>query len=89
MGGQFVNAGNARAIEESAGLLSSKRELRELESAAADFAGQLEAAKREVSQARARLVDLEETVVLLNEVIGREERDAMGRELTANGLKQD
>lgn len=88
-GGQFVNAGNARAIEESAGLLSSKRELRELEAAAEDLAGQVERAKQEVSEARARLVDLEETVVLLNEVIGREERDAMGRELTANGLKQD
>ena len=88
-GGQFVNAGNTRAIEESAGLLSSKRELRELEAAAADFARQLETAKQDVSEARARLVDLEETVVLLNEVIGREERDAMGRELTANGLKQD
>jgi len=88
-GGQFVNAGDARAIEESAGLLSSKRELRELEAAAEDLAGQVETAKQEVSEARARLVDLEETVVLLNEVIGREERDAMGQELTANGLKQD
>ena len=88
-GGQFVSAGNARGIEESAGLLGFKRELRELESSAAELAAQAATAKEAVSQARARLVDLEEAVVLLNEVIGREERDAMGRELTASSLKQD
>src|SRR4029079_17095334 len=32
---------------------------------------------------------LEDSVVLLNEAIGREEREAMTRELTANGLEQE
>jgi len=88
-GGQFVSAGNARAIEESAGLLGFKRELRELEAGAAELAGQTALATEAVKAARARLVDLEEAVVLLNEVIGRDERDALGRELTASSLKQD
>lgn len=88
-GGHFVSAGNARAIEESAGLLGFKRELRDLEASAAELAGQVARAKEDVREARARLVDLEEAVVLLNEVIGREEREAMGRELTASGLRQD
>ena len=88
-GGQFVNAGNARAIEESAGLLSFKRELRELEASAEELAGQFARAEKDVSEARARVVNLEEAVVLLNEVIGREEREAMGRELRASSLKQD
>ena len=34
-GGQLVNAGDARAFEEGAGLLAFKRELRELEDARA------------------------------------------------------
>ncbi|MDX6612744.1 MAG: chromosome segregation protein [Blastocatellia bacterium] len=88
-GGQFVSAGNARAIEESAGLLGFKRELRELEATATELAGQTARANEAVKEARARLVDLEEAVVLLNEVIGRDEREALGRELTASSLKQD
>jgi chromosome segregation protein len=88
-GGQFVSAGNARGVEESAGLLGFKRELRALELNAAELADQASRATQAVKEARARLVDLEEAVVLLNEVIGREERDALGRELTAGNLKQD
>jgi chromosome segregation protein len=88
-GGQFVSAGNAHALEESAGLLGFKRELRELELSAGELADQTARATEAVKEARARLVDLEEAVVLLNEVIGREERDGLGRELTAENLKQD
>jgi chromosome segregation protein len=40
-------------------------------------------------EARSRLVGLEDAVVLLNEAIGREEREAMTRELTASGLHQE
>ena len=39
--------------------------------------------------ARARLVELEDAVVLLNEAIGREERDAMAREHTTTSLEQE
>ena len=39
--------------------------------------------------ARARFVELEDAVVLLNEAIGREEREAMTRELTTTSLEQE
>ena len=38
---------------------------------------------------RTHLVGLEDAVVYLNEAIGREEREAMTRELTASGLAQE
>src|SRR6185295_13167075 len=42
-----------------------------------------------VMEARARMVELEDAVVLLNEAIGREERDSMARELNATQLAQE
>ncbi len=39
--------------------------------------------------ARARMVELEDAVVLLNEAIGREEREAMAHEHTATSLEQE
>ena len=87
--GQFVSAGDARAVEEGAGLLAFKRELRELEARSAVLNSELGSADQAAKQARARLVELEDSVVGLNEVIGREEREAMTRELTANGLAQE
>jgi chromosome segregation protein len=88
-GGQLVNAGDARALEEGAGLLSFKRELRELETRAPVLQAEVASAGHSVSEARARLVELEDTVVLLNEAIGREERDAMARRLNATQLAQE
>src|SRR5215212_214076 len=85
--GQFVNAGDARDLEEGAGLLAFKRELRELETRAEALAREVEAASGSVKDARARLVELEDAVVLLNEAIGREERDAMAREHTTTNLQ--
>jgi chromosome segregation protein len=89
VGGQLVNAGDARSVEEGAGLLAFKRELRELESRAPALQMEVTVAEQAVSEARARLVELEDAVVLLNEAIGREERDAMARELTATQLTQE
>ncbi|HKR00235.1 MAG TPA: AAA family ATPase, partial [Pyrinomonadaceae bacterium] len=88
-GGQLVNAGDARALEEGAGLLSFKRELRELEGRAPALQAQVASAEQSVSEARARLVELEDAVVLLNEAIGREERDHVARELNATQLTQE
>jgi chromosome segregation protein len=88
-GGQFVNAGNGRALEEGAGLLTFKRELRELESRSANLAAEAAVAEVAVKDARTRLTELEEAVVLLNASIAREERDVMGRELSAETLRQD
>ncbi|HEX4899506.1 MAG TPA: hypothetical protein VFV61_03180, partial [Pyrinomonadaceae bacterium] len=87
--GQFVSAGDARAVEEGAGLLAFKRELRELEARSEVLRSELEATEIAAKQARARLVELEDAVVGLNEVIGREERELMTRELTAAGLAQE
>jgi chromosome segregation protein len=87
--GQFVNAGDARDLEEGAGLLTFKRELRELEIRAEVLSSQMETATTVANEARSRLVGLEDQVVQLNEAIGREERQAMTRELTTAGLEQE
>ncbi|MGI8733063.1 MAG: chromosome segregation protein SMC [Pyrinomonadaceae bacterium] len=87
--GQFVSAGDARAVEEGAGLLAFKRELRELEARSGVLGVELESAEQSAKLARSRLVELEDAVVVLNELIGREEREAMTRELTASGLAQE
>ena len=87
--GQFVSAGDARAVEEGAGLLAFKRELRELEGRSQVLRSELESAEQSAKLARSRLVELEDAVVVLNELIGREEREAMTRELTATGLAQE
>ncbi len=88
-GGQLVNAGDGRALEEGAGLLTFKRELRELESRSSELAAELAIAEMSVKDARSRLTGLEESVMLLNGSIAREERDAMALELTAGTLQQD
>ena len=87
--GQFVNSGDARDIEEGAGLLAFKRELRELETRAEAIGREVEIAASANRNARNRLVELEDAVVTLNEAIGREEREAMTRELTATNLDQE
>ncbi|HSS19943.1 MAG TPA: chromosome segregation protein SMC [Pyrinomonadaceae bacterium] len=87
--GQFVSAGDARALEEGAGLLTFKRELRELEARAEVLSGESEAAETAARKARIDLVGLEDAVVTLNEAIGREEREAMAREVTAAGFAHE
>jgi chromosome segregation protein len=84
-----VNAGDARDLEEGAGLLAFKRELRELETRAEALAREVDAAATSAKDARARLVEVEDAVVTLNEAIGREEREAMAREHTATSLEQE
>jgi chromosome segregation protein len=87
--GQFLNSGDARDVEEGAGLLAFKRELRELETRAEAIGREVEIAASANRSARNRLVELEDAVVTLNEAIGREEREAMTRELTASNLDQE
>ena len=88
-GGQFVNAGNGRALEEGAGLLTFKRELRELQSRAVELEPELAIAETSVKEARSRMGGLEESVVLLNASIARAERDAMALDMTAGTLQRD
>jgi chromosome segregation protein len=87
--GQFINAGDARDLEEGAGLLAFKRELRELETRAETLAREVDTAAGLARDARTRLVEFEDAVVLLNEAIGREERDAMAREHSTTNLEQE
>ena len=87
--GQFVSAGDARALEEGAGLLTFKRELRELEARAQSLSAETTSAEALAANARTNLVGLEDAVVILNEAIGREEREAMAREVTATGLAHE
>ena len=87
--GQFVSAGDARALEEGAGLLTFKRELRELEARAEVLSAETKAAQALAANARTSLVGLEDAVLILNEAIGREEREAMAREVTATGLAHE
>jgi len=70
-------------------LLTFKRELRELETRAEVLEKEVESAAGVAKDARARLVELEDGVVLLNEAIGREEREAMAREHTTTNLEQE
>jgi chromosome segregation protein len=87
--GQFVNAGDARDLEEGAGLLAFKREFRELETRAEALSREVDASAKSAKDTRTRLVELEDAVVFLNEAIGREEREAMTREHTATSLDQE
>ena len=87
--GQFVSAGDARAVEEGAGLLAFKRELRELEARAEVLSIETRLAEAAVNEAKTKLITLEDAVVILNEAIGREEREAMAREVTATGLAHE
>jgi chromosome segregation protein len=88
-GGQFVSAGDEHAIEEGAGLLAFKREMRTLETQARALEDEVTLTEKRVADARAELASVEDVVVLLNEVIGREERDAVGRRMTSQNLAQD
>jgi len=88
-GGQFVNAGNGRSLEEGSGLLTFKRELRELETRVADLSALLAVAEVSVADARSRMAGLEEAVVLLNASMAREEREVMALEMTAETLRHD
>ena len=88
-GGQFVNAGNGRALEEGAGLLTFKRELREMQLRVVELEAELGLAEISLKEARSRMGGLEESVVQLNASIGRVERDAMALDLTAGNLQQD
>ncbi len=91
MGGALVLAGNALTTDtdRDAGLLSFKREMRELEVQIADLESELITAKSEMDAANARVGELEDAVVLLNEVVGRAERDVVQSEMNETRLRAD
>ena len=63
--------------------------MRELGARSEVLQSEMNSAEQWAKLARAGLVGLEDTVVYLNEAIGREERETMTRELTATGLAQE
>ncbi len=87
--GQLIAAGGPPMSEEGAGLLAFKREMRELEARAVGLEADLLFADEAAQRARARLGELEDAFVLLNDAIGREEREHMARELNAAQLRQE
>ncbi|HVF27238.1 MAG TPA: chromosome segregation protein SMC, partial [Pyrinomonadaceae bacterium] len=88
-GGQLLAAGGPLSAGDGAGLLAFKREMRDLEASYTGLEADLLFAEQSASRARERLGQLEDAYVLLNEVIGREEREHVARELTGTQLAQD
>jgi chromosome segregation protein len=88
-GGNFVSAGIARSFAEGAGLLTFKRELRELESLAVDLNIRLIEADNTVEESQKHQRGFEEKLSSLNGQIGREEREEMQREMRATQLAQE
>jgi chromosome segregation protein len=87
--GEFVAAGGAPVAEEGAGLLAFKREMRELEVRMVGLSADLVFAEEAAQRARARLGELEDAFVLLNDEIGREEREHVAREVSAQQLQHE
>ena len=88
-GGQMVGAGGPATAADGVGLLAFKREIRELESRAAALTSEVVSAEDSVTAARGQLVALEDALMLLNEQIGRVEREQVARELHADQLVQE
>ncbi|MFL6331883.1 MAG: chromosome segregation protein SMC [Pyrinomonadaceae bacterium] len=87
--GQLIAAGGHPVSEEGAGLLAFKREMRELELRMVGLEADLVFADEAAQGARARLSELEDAFVLLNDEIGREEREHVAREVSASQLQQE
>lgn len=88
-GGNFISAGAARSFAEGAGLLTFKRELRELEARSSELKVSLEEVENRVAETQKHQRELEEKLSSLNGQIGREEREEMQREMRASQLAQE
>ncbi|HYO63420.1 MAG TPA: chromosome segregation protein SMC [Pyrinomonadaceae bacterium] len=88
-GGQLIGAGGTVASGEGTGLLAFKREIRELEARRTELEAELLTTGQAAERARARLSELEDTLLQLNDQIGREEREHVARELNMTRLGQD
>jgi chromosome segregation protein len=87
--GQLIAAGGAPQAEDGAGLLAFKREMRELELRMVGLEADLVFADEAAKSARARLGELEDAFVLLNDEIGRVEREQVAREVSARQLQHE
>jgi chromosome segregation protein len=89
IGGQLIGAGGPYVAADGAGLLAFKREMRELEARMVGLEADLMFADEAARSARERLGELEDAYVLLNDEIGREEREHVARELNSAQLRQE
>ncbi|HEX7176017.1 MAG TPA: chromosome segregation protein SMC [Pyrinomonadaceae bacterium] len=89
IGGQLVAAGGPPVAGEGAGLLSFKREMRDLGARAVGLEADLIFAEEAATAERTRLGELEDAYVHLNEAIGRDEREQVAREVNAAQLTQE
>ncbi|HEX3558411.1 MAG TPA: chromosome segregation protein SMC [Pyrinomonadaceae bacterium] len=89
VGGQLIAAGGPAVAEEGSGLLAFKREMRELEVRMVGLSADLTFADEAARRARERLGELEDAFVLLNDEIGREEREHVAREVSAQQLQHE
>jgi chromosome segregation protein len=87
--GQLIAAGGHPVSDEGSGLLAFKREMRELELRMVGLEADLVFADEAAQAARARLGELEDAFILLNDEIGREEREHVAREVSAAQLRQE
>ncbi|HEY0174692.1 MAG TPA: hypothetical protein VGB98_26990, partial [Pyrinomonadaceae bacterium] len=87
--GQLIAAGGHPVSDEGAGLLAFKREMRELELRMVGLEADLVFASEAAQSARTHLGELEDAFVLLNDEIGREEREHVAREVSAAQLHQE
>ena len=87
--GQLIAAGGAPVAEDGAGLLAFKREMRELEVRMVGLEADLVFADEAAKSARAGLAELEDAFVLLNDEIGRVEREQVAREVSARQLQHE
>ncbi|HEV7892555.1 MAG TPA: hypothetical protein VGP08_18220, partial [Pyrinomonadaceae bacterium] len=87
--GQLIAAGGAPVAEDGVGLLAFKREMRELEVRMVGLEADLVFADEAAKSARARLAELEDAFVLLNDEIGRVEREQVAREVSARQLQHE
>ncbi len=87
--GQLIAAGGLPVAEDGAGLLAFKREMRELEVRMVGLEADLVFADEAAKGARARLAELEDAFVLLNDEIGRVEREQVAREVSARQLQHE
>ncbi|HVF49673.1 MAG TPA: hypothetical protein VNA19_06280, partial [Pyrinomonadaceae bacterium] len=88
-GGQLLGAGGPYVAGEGVGLLAFKREIRELSERAVALESELRSTEEIANAARARLSELEDALVQLNDIIGREEREHVARELNSTRLAQE
>lgn len=87
--GNFITAGAARSFAEGAGLLSFKRELRELESRTFELKTDLTETENRVAETQKQQREVEEKLSSLNSQISREEREELSLEMRANQLAQE